>query len=335
MTRVAHRLKIPVEPWDAAAFVPAAASEAAALAGLLTARTTSVDRLVVTRNGSESPTSFRVTTSLHWKADSQSFATSVAVQVSALDDSGNPIAAVDTAVTTTWQAIVATDPFDDAAETFAVSFGSVDPFHRSARTVETALRVLGIASEVAPSDALEGNCRAVRITSDQPPMSSDLASPMNPYALAGIPGDEAERWADAGFPAVEAADWVRAGLDSTTVTAWEEAGFQPSDAAPWVRHGVNVDVATVCRERGLRPEDLAEASTRWVPPEDFIEMHGIVATSEMPAWLDALHERDLLDVTDVRTFVAAGLSPHEVLNAPDDLTPLEIIRSQAGDDEEW
>ncbi|MCC5952044.1 MAG: hypothetical protein JJU45_08100 [Acidimicrobiia bacterium] len=52
---------------------------------------------------------------------------------------------------------------------------------------------------------------------------------------------------------------------------------------------------------------------------------------EMPEWFWALADSDLLSPVDVRTFVDAGLSPADVSAAPEDLTPLEIIRHIAGD----
>lgn len=139
MTERVFRLRIPVERWTAAEYVPAAAAEAAELASSLTERTTSVDLLAI--NGSHlpiAPTRIQIVTNLRYRHDGGSFATQFRIMVAPANVSGN-LGSVEVHVTTTWSAPGGLDVMPDTAHTFALSFGCLEPLSKAAQTITDAL----------------------------------------------------------------------------------------------------------------------------------------------------------------------------------------------------
>lgn len=332
MTERIFTLTVPIEAWEAASFVPAAASEAVALGNHLKVDATTVDVLSGQRLTSvTTPASFDVSATLLWSTGPRSFATATTVTVTAMAETGQLLAQATVRATTTWRSGAPVEVLPDTGQTFAIAFGALEPIDRAARAIESTFALLGIDVLVAPGPTLAGNRAAVRHMSAQPPMASDLAEPMNPYALEGIPGAEAEVWAQAGYPAADAAEWKRAGFDAHTALDWIESGLSVTEAQAWDAIEVDPSDAEALSRAGFPPGTAEGIALDGFHPAEIVPMLEAVPAEDVGAWMEAMEESDLLDAVDVPTFVRAGLSPNDVLNAPENLTALQIIRHVTGD----
>ena len=299
-------------------------------AGLIIVDTSIDDLTVRSLLRSPEPDSFDVTATLQWRQATDSFATSCRVKVAILDGGGRGVGEVAVRTTTRFRGLDFEGVEADAAKTFALSFGSLEPIALAAQTMVTALAILGIRAEVAPSPTLALNTGAVYETSSQPPMSSDTASPLNPYALEGIPGDQAERWAEHGFSAAVASAWARDRFDPTAASGWTAAGFAPEAARDWADLGAEPDDAADYSGAGIAQETVADAILQGFDPLDLLALLGVVPIEEMAAWMQVVQDRDLIEPSDVDTLVSSGLTVWDVEGAPEDLTALEIVQFNAG-----
>src|SRR3546814_11411676 len=93
-------------------------------------------------------------------------------------------------------------------------------------------------------------------------MSSEAASPLNPYALAGIAGERAEAWAGLGFSASFAGHWATAGFEPAAASEWVAGGFSPDDAAEWTQLSLDPHDALLCVRSEERRGGKACGSTR-------------------------------------------------------------------------
>lgn len=325
-------LTIPVERWAAEHVVPAVASEATQVASALTDVASSLDELTVhCPTFSPGPTAFEVSATLRWRQGVGAFATSLRVEVAAMDRQRQCLAEVTVRTTTRWRALTPLGSREGTAQTFTLSFGALEPISLAAKTVLTALRLVGIRAEVRPSPTLAHNRAAVLDISSQPPMSSDAASPFNPYALEGIPGDRAERWAQLGYPASKASKWENQLFDADSAAAWMTLGFSADDAGEWADADAGPDEAVAYERAGIPRQMVADAARHDLRTDDFLALQGVVPPEEMSEWMDAVREHDLLEAIDVRTLVNAGLSPWDVATTPDDLTASEIVAFHLGE----
>jgi hypothetical protein len=354
-------LTVPIESWAAERYVPAVATEAVALGDRLRDGTTTVEEVSGHSGSSQTaPAGFDVSAALRWRTGPRSLSTSVQLTITARDGRGQPLADTTVRTTTTWHSSDDLDIAPATGETFALAFGALEPVQRAAQAAETAFALLGVEVLVSVGASLAANRHAVLDLSHQPPMSSDAASPLNPYALAGIPGVDAEKWANAGFPAIEAERWYDLGAQPADVERWLGAGFtldaaqaavekeiyfddlvllaeaiRPDEFAGWIglidAADDTIEVGDVLAfiDDGLTIEEVLELDDQGVFAYEVATMVGIVPPEEMAEWIWAIEERDLLDVRDVQTLVKAGLSPGDVLNAPEDLTALEIVRHRS------
>ncbi|HEY9565447.1 MAG TPA: hypothetical protein VIR30_16900 [Nocardioides sp.] len=331
MTERAFSLSIPIDRWAAEDYVPAAAAEAAELGATLRIESNSLDQLVIRRTGVESePESFDVTSRLFLRSGDGFFATQLQVGVVPRDGKDRDVAEIAICVTTRWSFTLDSDDIlDDTAETFAVSLGALEPTTLAASALTRALEMLGVKVVVSPDDNLELNRTAVLETAEQPPMSSDAASPLNPYALAGIAGERAEAWAGLGFSASFAGHWATAGFEPAAASEWVAGGFSPDDAAEWTQLSLEPHDALLCVAGGAGPEEVARQAAAGVHPYDFAALVGLVPMEEIPDWVNAIIARDLLDAGDVPVLIRAGLMAFDVATAPEDLTAGEIIHFYA------
>ncbi len=320
-------LSIPVEPWAAEDFVPAAASEAVALAAQLTDRVTSLDELTIRcQTEAPAPTEFNMSATLLRRHGPDLFSTSIHVQLDAFDAEQRCLAEITIRATTRWDSPTTLEIEPDTAQTLALSFGCLDPVSLAARTVRVALAMLGIDAEVTAGPNLELNRNAVREISAQPPMSSDNASPLNPYALEGIAGWEAERWVEHGFPAAMAGPWARNGFEPPRAIEWSEYAFAADEASRWSRAGARPEEAEECRDFGVPLEVFKSMALQGQLPVDYADLLGVVPVKEIPSWIDAIESNDLLETSDVKILVSEGFSAWDVARAPSDLTALQVVR---------
>ncbi|MCC5952045.1 MAG: hypothetical protein JJU45_08105 [Acidimicrobiia bacterium] len=263
-------LTIPVQEWEPQHYVPASASEAVALGDQLTRSTTTVNLLWGHRAEIPvAPEGFEVTASLRWRQEPYSFSTSAEVVVVAMDTHRRPHCAVEVQVATTWRSGSRLEILPDAGETFCLAFGALEPIDQAARSIEAIFLQLGFEVLVTPGPSLGDSRNAALHTSQQPPMSSDAASPLNPYALAGIPGHDAEIWANAAYSATEAAPWATAGLDAEVALSWIGEGIPVDEAVAWNSAGYGatpLDPGSVKDFRQTRQRTGAESTSYLTRP---------------------------------------------------------------------
>lgn len=239
-------------------------------------------------------------------------------------------------VTTRWQPSDGSTPDAAAAETFALSYGALEPTTTASRSLAQAMALIGITAQVAPSRQLHLNQQAILEMSSLPPMSSDEASPLNPYALESVAGVDAEVWAAHNYTAAEAGPWARARFDARSALEWLSTDFTIDEALPWREAGFDVAEAGHWLELGIDVDKFLELEASGIDPSDYASMAaGAVPEEEMGAWLDAIADLDLLEAGDAAVFVDAGITPEQLWGAPPNLTARQIVRFITdGDDPE-
>lgn len=353
------RLRIPVEGWEAAEYVPAAAVEAVELAGTLTDAETSVDLVALeTWELPLVPTKFHVVATLRHRHDERTLAVQVKTMIIPANDHEN-LGSIEVRATTTWSLSDIGLVLPDAVDTYAHCFGGVDPLSAAADKVEEALGLVGVDAIVEPDEALRRNTRAVYEMANQPPMSSPDASPLNPYALKGIPGLEAEAWAAIGFPADFASWWRDSGFDPEDAGEWLAGHFDPHDAVEWTLAGFDVDeavewrddgctpqAANWCSQFGIEPGEVTELLNAGfdfetvknlafsIDPSTLLALHDLVDIDEMEQWQRVLNDRDLLGAHEARVLISENVTAHEAMMAPSDFTAGEIL-AHVRDDDAW
>lgn len=65
--------------------------------------------------------------------------------------------------------------------------------------------------------------------------------------------------------------------------------------------------------------------------EVFVFLDGVVPDQEIPRWVAAIEQNNMLDLGDIRVFVEAGLAPEEVWSAADGLTASETVKYLKGE----
>lgn len=350
MSNETFRLQIPVERWRAAEEVPAAASEALELASTLRDRRVFLEFVNV--DGQDLPlraTKLQVVSNLRYRHDQHSFTTQLRVKVIPADEVGN-LGSVEVGATVSWSAPGLVEVMPDTARTYALSFGCLDALPASADMIEKTLVLLGVEAEVEFEEAVRQNIRAVYDTAGQPPMSSPKASPLNPYALEGIPGREADKWANHGFSAEFASMWRDQGFDPDSASEWLDEKFGPEDAADWSIYVLFPEEAAAWRDYGITKAEARDwislgldvydaaalvsagfdlsrtKSLSWrIYPETLVALHDVVEVEEMEDWQSLLEGNDLLGGDDVKRFLEAGVTAHQAMTVPGDRTAGEIL----------
>jgi len=357
MIQPATILEIPIEAWTAADFTTVAAKAAFHLAGRLSGGTNTIEEITVRTTGPLplEPTEVELTTSLRFARDSTTVSVSVSVKATLRDGADAELASITVAATSRWRVGDAAFIDMEAVALFALSFGALEPTATAARGVQAALAVLGVDAAVVISSTQQQNSREVTRVADLPSMDAADATPLNPFAMIGVAGDEAMRWEALEFPASMAEPWVIARFTPEEAVAWadldfpadeaaEWRAFPPEEAADWRELEASPGEAVAWQlaetgphqaerfaERGYDPQQVTEIWDDGVHPDDLFMLLDLVPVDEMRPWIDAIEDHVMMEVQDVRTLVSAGVSMLELDGVPEGLTAGEAIRFLSGD----
>lgn len=254
-------LKIPTPPWDPADFTTSSVRAALGLASQLTDPDVTLGRLDV-RAKAPQPVHFgtsHISSEVDYSVRKRRVAIKVRVDVGLADSDGVELATI--GITATSRAGPLDRGFDDwdALDTFVSCIGVLDPLDVAMAAIESGIRALGDNARVVVDDAGRSNLHELIRANDLPPMDSERALPLNPFALMGVSGAEAVQWDVLGFAASAAEPWVSAGITPVDAAGWSAAEFSAAEAVAWGSTGADAEQARRLRRDGRRPSDVADA----------------------------------------------------------------------------
>lgn len=350
MTDPESALLIPVEPKTAADYTTRTAKSAMELGRRLSAPINTIEEIAVqtTVPIPFEPTKAELTSSLHYAHGASEIAVMLTVNVTLRDDIGAQLATIAVVTSSRWQSRPVVYDDWDAVEVFALTFGVLEPATAAARVMQASLEVLGVVVKVRVSDTHTHNTDEVVRVADMPPMDAANASPLNPFALIGVAGDEAIQWEDLDFPASSAEPWVRAHFKPVEADKWVDAGFDleeatewrtfdPDEAADWLDADFSAEDAAQWQTVAVRPDqavdfihygyDPDDVDSTWIAISDMHVLLGVIeGVAEMETWISALDSHVMMGAPDVKSFVEAGISPDDLQGVPESLTCGEAIR---------
>jgi hypothetical protein len=321
-------LTIPIDAWVAAEYVSANAQAALDLYRDLTGPLNSVERLMITSGEAYplEPDSADVTTSVHFAVDECSVVVRMAVTALLTRAGTGRLASIQTVIVSRWSGSEEQLDDVDAVDAFVLGLSLLEPAALAERALQSALDALGVKIRVVVSDLARLNPHEVLRVAAEPGMDSPNASPLNPFALIGVAGDEAMLWESRGFSASAAEPWVREHFKPAAADDWSAYGFSAEVAASWRTADVPSHVAAELHNAGVNPELVDDAWTNGVGLDSLMALAGVVSIEDMPGWVEALEEHEMIDSYDVHYLVKQGVTPDRLLLVPWGSTAVQAVR---------
>lgn len=328
-------LLIPVEPWAPAQHVSASVRSALDLYQDLE-EPTNVLRLLSTLTYSPlplSPDKATATTSVAFSTDEDSITVRLTVAAELRCSLLGRLATIEAIAASRWRISDGILEDGDPVLVFVHALSLVEPASVAEKAVQSALNALGVDLQVVVSESVWQNTRECARVALESEMDSDHASPLNPFALIGVAGWEAMQWEDHGISAAEAEPWVKAHFKPATAAEWIDHEFVAELASLWHEVGVAPAIAAELAGANYLPRHLAEAASYGIDLDVLMTLAGTVEIDEMPDWLNAIADHEMMNLDDVWYLVRSGITSDRLGYLPEGLTAGEAVRYLSGDGE--